>query len=313
MQLRTARVVLLSAALLLATAGAAPTVASARTKYPDCNSIPRYKPSGLDVYCTHGDQFYVHHIHWTRWRRSSARGSSTRAWANDCEVSCAAGHWHRFKVRLELLRVRTCASGRIFTRMRVTVVGANWWGPRTFTQPLTTFVLCTDFSIKARAGQSRHALFSGSVRALGPFHPHHNPRYAAAIRAFGYPDTERDLDAGNTCIVRWKSRGLTISFANYGGYDACDPDQGLAQWASIARPTRARWFTSRGLRLGSHEHRLRDLYPRATHHGRWWWLVTGRTNIGCTKRCPYPYAVLAARVRHHKVAAFSVWIGAAGD
>jgi len=58
---------------------------------------------------------------------------------------------------------------------------------------------------------------------------------------------------------------------------------------------------------------MRHLYPRATRHGRWWWLVTGYTSVGCTKPCPYPYAVLAARLRHGKVSAFSVWIGAAGD
>jgi hypothetical protein len=65
----------------------------------------------------------------------------------------------------------------------------------------------------------------------------------------------------------------------------------------------------RGLRVGSRLGRLRNLYARATRHGRQWWLITAVSVIGETHR----YPVLAATVRGARVRSFSVFIGAAGD
>jgi hypothetical protein len=150
------------------------------------------------------------------------------------------------------------------------------------------------------------------VRALGAFHPSRDPRYSAAVRALGEPDSERELDGGNTCKVKWEFLGLTIWFANFGIESACDRRYGAAQSAEISGPFADGWLTSRGLYFGDSARRLHRLYPSAKRHGRSWWLVTGRTPIGCTNSA-CPYAVLAARLRHHKVSAFGVWIGAAGD
>jgi hypothetical protein len=106
--------------------------------------------------------------------------------------------------------------------------------------------------------------------------------------------------------VSWHGQGLKIAFANFGGGSACNPDLGRSQ---SARAYGKRWRTARGLRVGNRVGRLRDRYPRATRHGRLWWLLTAVSFIGETHR----YPVLAATVRRGRVSSFLVFIGAAGD
>jgi hypothetical protein len=146
----------------------------------------------------------------------------------------------------------------------------------------------------------------GEVRAIGNFRPSADPTYAAALDAFGAPDAERSRFGGTGCRVSWHGQGLKIAFANFGGGSACSPALGLAQ---SARAYGDRWRTVRGLRVGSRLRRLRNLYPRATRHGRGWWLITAVSFIGETRR----YPVLAATVNGGRVHSFSVYVGAAGD
>src|SRR3954454_20312800 len=131
--------------------------ASNRSYPPDCRSIPRYKPSGITIFCGDGGM-YAHHIKWTHWGKKTATGTSTRAWANDCANGCAGGTFHRYKVRLHMFGRQTCRNVRIFTHMRVTFLDRKWDGPRRFTQPLETRPLCTRRYIRARK--------SGAVLAL---------------------------------------------------------------------------------------------------------------------------------------------------
>ena len=146
----------------------------------------------------------------------------------------------------------------------------------------------------------------GQVRAIGDFRPPDDPRYAAALDAFGTPDAERSVFGGNGCRVSWHGQGLKILFANFGVGSACTPGRGLAQTARAYGP---RWRTVRGLRVGARLVRLRALYPRASRHGRVWWLTTAVNLIGETQR----YPVLAAAVRGGRVRSFVLAIGAAGD
>jgi hypothetical protein len=146
----------------------------------------------------------------------------------------------------------------------------------------------------------------GEVRAIGSFRPSVDPTYAAALDAFGEPDVERRRFRGTSCRVSWHGLGLKVAFANFGLGSACDPELGRSQ---SARAYGKRWRTVRGLRVGSRLGRLRNLYARATRHGRQWWLITAVSVIGETHR----YPVLAATVRGARVRSFSVFIGAAGD
>jgi hypothetical protein len=146
----------------------------------------------------------------------------------------------------------------------------------------------------------------GRVLAIGDFKPERNPGYAAAVRAFGEPGSERSRSGGSACVVNWPTLGVKIVFANFGGGLACERDLGRSQ---SARAHGDEWRTKRGLRVGARLNRLGTLYPRARRHGRSWWLVTAISVIGRRHR----YPVLAATVRDGRVRSFRLWIGVAGD
>jgi hypothetical protein len=147
----------------------------------------------------------------------------------------------------------------------------------------------------------------GRVVSIGDFKPERNPRYARAVRAYGEPGSERARSGGSACIVNWPRVGVRIVFANFGLGSACDRDLGRSQ---SARAYGDEWRTKKGLRMGARLRRLRRLYPRASRHGRSWWLATGVSLIGPGR---HRYPVLAATVRDGRVRSFRLWIGAAGD
>jgi hypothetical protein len=146
----------------------------------------------------------------------------------------------------------------------------------------------------------------GRVVAIGDFKPHRNPTYAAAVRAYGEPRSERSR-GDSVCVVNWPRIGVRIVFANFGVGSACERDLGRSQ---SARAYGDMWRTTRGLRVGARLSRLRALYPRASRHGPTWWLVTAVSLIGPGR---HRYPVLAASVRDRRVRSFKLWIGAAGD
>ena len=146
----------------------------------------------------------------------------------------------------------------------------------------------------------------GRVLAIGAFKPERDPTLAAAISAFGDPSSRRR--SGDTaCRVSWSGVGLAILFANFGGGGACDPRYGRAQ---RGRANGSRWRTGKGLRVGDRVRRLIRLHPRASRHGRVWWLVSGVSLYGSPSR---RYPVLAAAVSRGRVASLKLEIGAAGD
>jgi hypothetical protein len=107
--------------------------------------------------------------------------------------------------------------------------------------------------------------------------------------------------------VRWREFGLTILFANFGGSDACERDEGLAQRAVIKRVER--WHTRRGLHIGDRLAKLDRLYPGIEPRAGGFPLITAFNVFAGRGR----YTVLGARVRISRVKAFVLFIGAAGD
>jgi hypothetical protein len=151
---------------------------------------------------------------------------------------------------------------------------------------------------------------SNGVKNLGGFHPRKNPELDAAIKDFGQPDSKDERYGGNGCRVRWKDIGLQIDFSYFGGgpESACSPSIGRAQDA-VVKGKRARRWVTRGVRLGSSTDAVLRAFPRARRHGRSLWLATGYTAIGEGGDFP----VLAAVIARHRVKAFRLSIGAAGD
>jgi len=91
--------------------------------YVDCSyGVPTLKPVQLVLACGDG-AFSVSGLRWSHWTRQDAAGTGA-AHLNDCVPSCAAGHFHTYRVALELTRPRTCGKRRVlqFTRLKWTSV-----------------------------------------------------------------------------------------------------------------------------------------------------------------------------------------------
>jgi hypothetical protein len=145
----------------------------------------------------------------------------------------------------------------------------------------------------------------GEVRAVGDFYPERNPTLGAAIAVFGRP-TRIVQTSEASCRVLYSSIGLRFAFVNLGGGGPCDPALTKSQ---VVRAFGPRWHTGRGLRIGDRLGKLRRIYPRATRHGRSWWLVKGK-NIFVGGN---PYPVLRATMKGGRVNSFALSVGAAGE
>jgi hypothetical protein len=102
------------------------------------------------------------------------------------------------------------------------------------------------------------------------------------IRAFGKPDScqvTKDWYA----VATWKRMGVVGYFTTLGGFPPHNgkPQNGCAQ-PTWVQPDNyllidRRWYTSRGLRIGSSVNELVRLYPNAEKHGDSFWLNTRPT------------------------------------
>jgi hypothetical protein len=85
-----------------------------------------------------------------------------------------------------------------------------------------------------------------TVTGFGPFSEYPSSDVPALRRAFGAPDGA-DRRRGGECILRWRSRGITVSASTYG-----QPIRPCRRGYFIrARLTNRRWHTSKGVHPGS--------------------------------------------------------------
>lgn len=97
--------------------------------YIDCSyGAPTLKPSQLMIACGDGG-FFITGLRWSNWSQRAAAGAGT-GHLNDCEPTCAAGHFHAYPVEIALATPRTCGktSGLQFTHLAVRLDGRK---PRT--------------------------------------------------------------------------------------------------------------------------------------------------------------------------------------
>jgi hypothetical protein len=148
---------------------------------------------------------------------------------------------------------------------------------------------------------------------IGPFLVKRDGTLRGAIDSFGPPAERERLYRGAACVVRWPQHGLTMSFYNLGGRDACRPAFGFFLRARARGP---HWRTDRGLAIGDGRQRLLSLYPGARYHrktpGYWpagWWLVRRSTPVG--EGGSYPGLLATLEERH--VRAFHIRYPAGGD
>jgi hypothetical protein len=87
------------------------------------SSQPAYRPHKL-IASANGS-FFIRHMHWSSWTRSSAKGHGT-AWADNCKPDCASGHYRKDPVHVRLLKPRNACGKRYFVSMRLHYTGKKF-------------------------------------------------------------------------------------------------------------------------------------------------------------------------------------------
>ena len=122
--------------------------------------------------------------------------------------------------------------------------------------------------------------------------------FRGAVAAFGKPVVRHPPNRG--CVASWPRLGLRIGFYNLGGADQCT-------WFHDAQLTRSGSRTANGLRIGDSAARALRLFPHATRHRDWFWLITRTSTLSA------PAPALAARITRGRVSMLQVVYPRDGD
>lgn len=114
---RMRRILVVALSGLLVAGVAAASARGPRTYASSCGKL-RIRPHVIVLTCADAN-FQLRRLHWARWGSHRAFGHG-RAVVNDCDPFCAAGHFHRYRVRVKLGGgVQRCHGHRAFRRARV--------------------------------------------------------------------------------------------------------------------------------------------------------------------------------------------------
>jgi hypothetical protein len=93
------------------------------------------------IACGDGN-YQLRRLRWRGWNRATAKARGY-AWVNDCVPYCAAGTFHRYRVRVRASRIRRCSHDDDryrYTRLRITYPGRRLAGiPRRATLRVPCF------------------------------------------------------------------------------------------------------------------------------------------------------------------------------
>jgi hypothetical protein len=67
----------------------------------------------------------IRHVHWASWRNASAEGHGV-VYADNCQPSCAQGHYRKDPAHIRLLKTTTICGKRFFVRMRLHYTGKSF-------------------------------------------------------------------------------------------------------------------------------------------------------------------------------------------
>jgi hypothetical protein len=164
---------------------------------------------------------------------------------------------------------------------------------------------------------------SGHIVRVGDFHPRQalgdldfdggvTPSRRNAIKVFGRPDGKDPRG----CPNKWKSIGLRMLAANFGGGSQCASSTRIQKLYAKG----PNWQTERGLKIGDSLDRVRELYPELMSYREWldtsrreyrnhWVLVFEPSEING----PPGVERLSAEIRGRKVVSLTVSPYGAGD
>jgi hypothetical protein len=92
--------------------------------YIDCGrGRAQVEPAQIVIACGDGN-FFVTNVDWSFWGDTGANGVGI-GHQNDCTPDCAGGHFHTYRVAVELARAQTCGKKNIFefTRLKWRFIG----------------------------------------------------------------------------------------------------------------------------------------------------------------------------------------------
>jgi hypothetical protein len=89
------------------------------------SAVAVVRPRSILIACGDGN-FYATGLTWTRWDARRAEGTGV-GHLNDCKPYCAAGHFHIYRIAMQLDAVARCGSRKEpqFTRLTWTFPGAK--------------------------------------------------------------------------------------------------------------------------------------------------------------------------------------------
>lgn len=146
------------------------------------------------------------------------------------------------------------------------------------------------------------------VASIGGFRPQSDPTLGAALDRFGAVTDVRQ-ESTSSCVVSWAQHGVTITFANFGGSDACDPEFGMAQFVYIGGQGARGWHTARDLYITSRQSTMKRLYREQRRTSRRYSLVRAYSPFGPDSTLD----LLEVGLTDNRISSFRMFIGAAGD
>ena len=112
------------------TVPASATAAPAVPKVSNCGEISA-KPSGIVLSCADANTA-LETLKWSAWGQSAAKATGVFS-ENDCQPTCAAGMFHRYKAVVTLSAPKTVKGTKVFTKVRVVFPGITDQTNRTYT------------------------------------------------------------------------------------------------------------------------------------------------------------------------------------
>ena len=102
------------AGIALCSTGSPSSATTAQRYLPNCLGQLQLRPRVVYLACADGN-FGVKQLAWVVWGGARAVGVG-RAWANDCQPSCVAGHTHEYPAVLILTGSQRCPNGKLAYR-----------------------------------------------------------------------------------------------------------------------------------------------------------------------------------------------------
>ncbi len=103
--------------------------AQSRTQVVQACEHYRVAPRHYIVIACGDGNLYLNGLQWRYWHQYDARGHGYLV-ANDCDPSCAEGHFHRYPARFHLTRARADHGHFVFHHVRVRFTGNRPAHPR---------------------------------------------------------------------------------------------------------------------------------------------------------------------------------------